>query len=93
MKSYPLEIEICHTDDEKIYRTRGHHTTEDMVAALKEFGVNGKWSVPKQLYVKTTPAHKDSWYDCFYVVVDKSVRGSYPATYVYEYGEEYMEVQ
>ena len=93
MKIYPLEIEICHTDNERMYRSKGHHSTEDFVAALKEFGVRGKWSVPVHLYVKTTPAPKNSDYSCWYSVVDKSVRGCYPVTYIYEYGEEYMEIK
>jgi hypothetical protein len=85
MKTYPLKIEICHSDNERMYRSKGHHSTEDFVEALKEFGVHGKWSVPEQMYLKTTPAPKNSDYSCWYSVVDKSVRGSYPATYVYEY--------
>jgi hypothetical protein len=93
MKTYPLEIEICHSDDERMYRSKGHHPTEDFVKALKDFGISGKWSVPVQLYVKTTPAPKNSGYNCFYAAVDKGVRGAYPATYIYEYyGEEYLEI-
>lgn len=85
MKVYPLKIEICHTDNEQMYRSKGHHSVEDFEKALKEFGVYGKWSLPEHLYVKTTPARKNSDYSCWYAVVDKSVRGSYPVTYIYEY--------
>lgn len=90
MKKYNLKIESCHTDNERMYRSKGHHSTEDFLAALREYGVDTtKFTVPEHLYVKTTPAPKNSDYSCWYTVVDKYVRGSYPVTYVYEYGEIY----
>ena len=93
MKTYPLKIERFHNGNEKMYRSKGHHSTEDFGAALKEYGVSGRWSIPEQLYVKTTPAPRNSDYSCWYTVVDKSVRGSYPVTYVYEYyDEEFLEI-
>lgn len=92
MKTYELKIEACHTDNEQIYRSKGHHTTEDFLAALRDYGVDvTRFTVPQLVYVKTTPAHKDSWCSAHYKIVDKSVRGSYPCTYVGEYGELYNE--
>lgn len=87
MKMYPLEIEPVHTDNEKIYRSKGHHSVEDFLFTLKEYGVDvTRFTVPELVYVKTTPAHKDSWCSAHYNIVDKSVRGCYPCTYVREYG-------
>lgn len=40
MKTYELKIEPCHTDNEKIYRTKGHHSADDFLKALKEYGVD-----------------------------------------------------
>ncbi len=92
MKTYELKIEPCHTDNEKIYRTKGHHSADDFLKALKEYGVDiTYYTVPEQIYIKTTPAHKDSWCSAHYNIVDKSVRGAYPCTYVREYGEVYNE--
>ena len=85
MKNYELIIEACHTDNEKIYRSKGHHKPEDFMKALREYGESSRFTVPEHVYTKTTPTNPDSWCSCHYYLVDKSVRGAYPATYVYEY--------
>lgn len=90
MKTYELKIEACHTDSEQIYRSKGHHSTEDFLAALQDYGIDvTRFTVPQLVYVKTTPAANNSGYSCWYSIVDKSVRGAYPATYVGEYGQVY----
>lgn len=91
MKQYELKIESCHTDDCKIYRSKGHQDPVKFMEALRAYGVTGRYTVPEHVYTKTTPAHPDSWCSCHYHLVEKSVRGAYPTTYVYEYGEVYWE--
>lgn len=87
-KVYEISIEPAHTDNEKIYMSKGHHSIEDFVESLREYGVDPEdYSIPTHHYVKTVPAPKNSWYHCFYHFVDKTARGAYPATYVHEYGE------
>ncbi len=88
MKTYAIEIESCHSPDEKMYMSKGHHSVEDFVKELIEYGVDPEdYSVPKHYWVKTTPAPKNSWYTCLYHFVEQGTRGAYPATYVHEYGE------
>lgn len=44
MKKYKLVIEPCHTDNDQIYRSKGHHSVEDFLCALMVMLV----SIPKK---------------------------------------------
>ncbi len=87
-KSYPLVIQACHTDDELIYMSKGHHDPHDFMRALREYGESGKLSTPTHHWVKTTPAPKGSDYTCLYNFVEQGCRGAFPATYSHEYGAD-----
>lgn len=89
MRKYKLEIDSCHSSDEKMYMSKGHHSKEDFIKALEEYGVNpDDYGKPTYHWVKTTPAPKNSWYTCLYNFVEEGTRGAFPATYVHEYGEK-----
>ena len=93
MKAYPLDIESV-GEDTYIVMSRGHHDLEQfMVEAVKE---RPRWKLggPVHVWCKTTPAH--GTYDSWFHFVPEGTRGSWPATYCFEYGdgwERYNEVQ
>lgn len=91
MKNYELIIEACHSNDCKIYRSKGHHNPDEFMKALREWGETGRFTVPEHNYTKTVPAHPSSGFNWHYSFVDSSVRGCYPTTYVWEYGDVYYE--
>lgn len=85
MRNYPLEVESV-GDDTYIVMSRGHHDlSEFMREAVEEFP---GWALggPQQVWCKTTPA-PGGWR---YSFVDESVRGAWPATYCWEYAEDWQ---
>jgi hypothetical protein len=88
MIRYPLEVESVGSDT-YIVMSRGHHDlNEFMRAVIKDYG---DWSLggAKHVWIKTTPT-KGGWN---YNIVDKSVRGAWPATYCWEYSGDYKDWQ
>lgn len=84
MSKYPLEVESVGSDT-YIVMSRGHHDLDEfMRAATKDYS---GWFLggAKHMWVKTVP-RKDGWEYCF---VDEGTRGAYPATYCWEYGDDY----
>lgn len=85
---YPLHVQSVGSDT-YIVMSRGHHDfTEFMTKAVTEY--NG-WFLggPKHVWIKTTPT-KGGWN---YNIVDKGVRGAWPATFCWEYADDYEEWQ
>ena len=81
---YPLEIVAVHTDDERIYMSKGHHDPHAFMAALRDYGVTVEdFSMPSTHYVKKTPA-RDGVHSYWLNFVLSTVRGAFPATYTYE---------
>ncbi|MGC1333051.1 hypothetical protein [Pseudomonas sp.] len=84
MKNYPLEIESV-GGDTYIVMSRGHHDLEEFMAeATKEYS---GWFLggPKHMWCKTTPV-KGGW---LYNFVNEGARGAWPATYCWEFGDDY----
>lgn len=89
MSKYPLEIEACHDDNERIYMSKGHHGSHEFMKALREYGAKpSHYSTPTRRWVKRTPAPKNSDYSCLFHFVEKGTRGAFPATYTHEYGKD-----
>ncbi|MGS0735528.1 hypothetical protein ACVBEG_02980 [Pseudomonas sp. GG8] len=88
IKVYPLEIEAVHTDDERIYMSKGHHNPHEFMKALREYGTSTQVCTPTHEMVKRVPAGRNSDHSCFFHFVDKGTRGAFPATYAREYGED-----
>lgn len=86
MKSYPLDITSV-GEDTYIVMSRGHHDLEQfMVEAVKE-RPNWKLGGPIHVWCKTTPSN--GTYDSLYNFVLEGTRGSWPATYCFEYGDDW----
>lgn len=88
MKVYPLEIEAVHTDDERIYMSKGHHDPQEFMRHLREvYGSTTVVGTPTHHWVKKTPANNGEYaYWCNFV--EPGTRGAFPATYAHEYGAD-----
>lgn len=85
MKKYELEIEAVHTENQRIYRSKGHWSEEEFKQALIEYGIDVEdYTKPQHKLCKTVPVSKHSFNSCLYVFVEEAGRGVYPATYVWE---------
>lgn len=85
MKKYELGIVAVHSEDQRIYMSKGHHSTEDFLKALEEYGEDmDGFTVPEYHIVKKVPAPKHSGYSFLLSFVKEGGRGSFPATYVWE---------
>lgn len=85
MNSYNLEIEAVHTENQRIYRSKGHWNSEVFKQALVEYGVDpSEYTGIEHKLCKTVPASKHSFNTCLYVFVEEKGRGVYPVTYVWE---------
>ena len=85
MKKYELEIEAVHTENQRIYRSKGHWDSEVFKQALVEYGVDpDEYSEVEHKLCKTVPVSRHSFNTCLYVFVEEAGRGVYPATYVWE---------
>lgn len=82
MRAYPLEIKSV-GDDTYIVMSRGDHDLDqfmdEVIKDYRDWNLGGA----KQVWIKTTPMN-GGWR---YSLVDQSVRGAWPATYCWEYGE------
>lgn len=82
---YKLEIVAVHSEGQRIYMSKGLHTTEDFLTALGEYGEDvSRFTDPEYHVVKKIPAPEDSSYSYLLSFVKKGSRGSFPATYVWE---------
>lgn len=84
MSRYPLEVESV-GDDTYIVMSRGHHDLEEFMAKAVEECPGWFLGGPQHLWIKTTPV-KGGWK---YNIVEKGTRGAWPATYCWEFGEDY----
>ena len=91
MKDYPLEIINCGSDD-YILMSKGHHDFDEFMEKVRSEEYEWPLGMPKHLWVKATPDNSGE-FDCIYSYVDRSVRGSFPATVTFEeYGEDRYEL-
>lgn len=84
---YPLEVESVGSDV-YIAMSRGHHDFEEfMAAAVSEYS---GWFLggPQHVWVKSVP-DRTGEFTSRYVFVEKGARGAWPATYCWEFGEDY----
>lgn len=87
MKNYPLEVESVGSDT-YIVMSKGHHEFDEfMQEAVKHYP---DWFLggPVHRWVKSVP-DRSGQYSMLYVFVQEGTRGSWPATYCDEYGEDY----
>ena len=84
MKSYPLDVESVGSDT-YIVMSRGHQDFDEFMKACMVHYHDWNLGDPQHVWVKTTPA-KGGWN---YNIVDKGTRGAWPATYCWEYGDNY----
>lgn len=87
MKSYPLKIEAVHTDDERIYMSKGHHDPHAFMAAVREYGESMPLSTPTHHLVKQVPDRSEKG-SCSFHFVEAGCRGAFPATYTHQYGAD-----
>lgn len=81
---HPLDVQSVGSD-QYIVMSRGHHDLEAFMAeAVKHF--HG-WFLggPKHVWCKTTPTNEGSAYN----FVKEGTRGAWPATYCFEYADDY----
>jgi len=85
MKTYPLEVESVGSDT-YIVMSRGHHDLEEFMVKAVE-GFHG-WFLggPKHMWCKTTPTRGGLAYN----FVKEGTRGAWPATYCWEFAEDYQ---
>lgn len=80
--SYPLDIENV-GDDTYIVMSRGHHDPHAFMRAVREAGYDWPLGVPTHHWVKATPC-RCGQHTKHYALLDKPVRGAFPATYAHE---------
>lgn len=83
MKNYELIIDQARDDEITWIRAKGFWTEEQMIQTAYdqnwyEADTDRKFMNLQQGYYKTVPTRDG----CLYVACDKSVRGSYPCTYL-----------
>jgi hypothetical protein len=83
---YPLDVESV-GEDTYIVMSRGHHDLEEFMAAAVESRPSWCLGGPVHVWVKTTPGH--GTHDRLYNFVKQGARGAWPATYCFEYGDNY----
>ena len=82
MKTYPLEP-LSIGEDTYIVISEGHHDVHEFMKAVRD---NWSWplGMPTHIWMKTTPAPKNSSYVCWYEPVPEGTRGAWPCTCVSE---------
>ena len=88
MKNYPLDITSV-GEDTYIVMSKGHHNLSEFMRAAVESYPSWKLGSPQHVWIKTTPSK--GTYASLYNIVDKGSRGAWPATYCYEYGDDWEE--
>lgn len=83
---YPLDVRSV-GEDTYIVMSKGHHSFEDFMKEATSHYSDWSLGGPCHVWVKTTPGH--GTYDCMYNFVKEGTRGAWPATYCFEYGEDY----
>lgn len=84
---YPLEVESVGSDT-YIVMSRGHHDLEQFMAAVMVDYSGWFLGGPQHVWVKSVPDRRGE-FTSRYVFVERGARGAWPATYCWEYGEEY----
>jgi len=84
MSKYPLEVESVGSDT-YIVMSKGHHDLDKFMSEVVKDYDDWNLGGAQHVWIKTTPT-KGGWH---YNIVDSSVRGAWPATYCWEYGEDY----
>lgn len=87
MRTYPLKIEAVHTDDERIYMSKGHHDPHAFMTAVREYGESMPLSTPTYHQVKQIPDRSEKG-ACSFHFVEAGCRGAFPATYTHQYGAD-----
>jgi len=85
-KQYPLDVQSVGSDM-YIAMSKGHHDIEEFMKAAVAEHPGLSLGGPAHVWVKTTPGN--GTYDCMYNIVQQGVRGAWPATYCWEFGEDY----
>ena len=87
-EKYPLDVESVGSDT-YIVMSKGHHDfTEFMTEAVTQYQ---GWVLggPQHVWIKTTPTN-GGWN---YIIVKEGTRGAWPATFCWEYADNYKEWQ
>lgn len=83
-EKYPLEIESV-GDDTYIVMSRGHHDLDTFIGKAVEQYPGWFLGGPKHVWIKSTPSRGGTAYN----LVSEGTRGAWPATYCWEYAEDY----
>ena len=85
-KKYNLEVENVGSDS-YIVMSKGHHDEHVFMKEVRKCGYRWPLGMPKHVFIKVTPDNVEGGVN--YNIVDKSVKGSFPATYSWEaFGSE-----
>ncbi|HCE6019379.1 TPA: hypothetical protein NI644_001924 [Pseudomonas aeruginosa] len=84
MSKHPLSP-ISVGDETYIVMSRGHHDLTEFMRAATNAYPDWQLGGPAHMWCKTTPC-KDGWR---YNLVKEGTRGAWPATYCWEYGEDW----
>jgi hypothetical protein len=82
MQTYPLDPQSV-GDDTYIVMSKGHHEPGAFMRAVREAGYDWPLGAPKHTWVKATPCRCGE-HTCHYTLLDKPMRGAFPATYAWE---------
>ncbi|HDS1727679.1 TPA: hypothetical protein QEM47_000391 [Pseudomonas putida] len=85
-KQHPLDVRSV-GEDTYICMSKGHHNLEEFMKAAVADHPGWCLGGPEHVWIKTTPGH--GTYDCMYNIVPQGTRGAWPATYCWEFGEDY----
>lgn len=88
MSRYPLEIESV-GGDTYIVMSRGHHDLGEFMRAAVDQYPDWQLGGPEHKWCKTVPDRSGNL-ACRYAFVEPGTRGAWPATYCWEYGEDWQ---
>ena len=86
-QKYPLEIESVGSDA-YIVMSRGHHDIAEFMRAAVEKYPDWALGGPIHKWCKSVP-DRSGEFSMRYAFVQEGTRGAWPATYCWEYGEDY----
>lgn len=86
MRKYPLNVESV-GGDTYIVMSRGHHDLKEFMQAAVDQYSGWRLGGPEQVWCKTTPLRGEN--GVRYNFVNESTRGAWPATYCWEYGDNW----
>lgn len=92
LPDYSLQIQNV-GDDTYIVMSKGHHAPATFMQAVRDYGLDWPLGMPSHHWVKITPC-RCGQHTRHYTLLDKPVRGAFPATYAHEaYGEDRYEAK